>query len=342
LLIANSSQSSISNRQSAITNAILFPMTGVIAAVATPVGADGGPGRGDVRAAGRVLIESGVDGQCPGGATSEYPNTALEDRKAAIGAAARHLPLDRKLLVAIGASSLRQSLELGESARAAGSRAVLLPMPMFFRYAQHDLEAFSIEVSRTLRVPVLLYDLPDFTNPLAPATVIRLLQNEGLIVGIKDSSGIVENLVCYATARGNRGWTLLVGNDRLLLTGLKAGWDGTVSGIAGFCPALPLAIHRSWTRGDTNRAAHLQTLLDEAVLQLDTPTPGDSHRARGARIRHGAAPAASQSSSARTARAISHMAAGLDGSCRLRGQRLRRGRLQCAGSDGGSQQGTAT
>ena len=249
-------------------------MTGVIAAVATPVGADGGLIVATFERLVGFLIESGVDGLCLGGATSEYPNTALEDRKAAIGAAARHLPLDRTLLVAIGASSLRQSLELGESARAAGSRAVLLPMPMFFRYAQHDLEAFSIEVSRTLRVPVLLYDLPDFTNPLEPATVIRLLQNEGLIVGIKDSSGIVENLVCYATARGNRGWTLLVGNDRLLLTGLKAGWNGTVSGIAGFCPALPLAIHRSWTRGDTNRAAHLQTLLDEAVLQLDTlPTP---------------------------------------------------------------------
>ena len=199
-------------------------MTGVIAAVATPVGADGGLVVATFERLVGFLLESGVDGLCLGGATSEYPNTALEDRKAAIGAAARHLPLDRKPLVAIGASSLRQSLELGESARDAGSRAVLLPMPMFFRYAQHDLEAFSIEVSRTLRLPVLLYDLPDFTNALEPDTVIRLLQNEGLIVGIKDSSGMVGNLVCYATARGNRGWTLLVGNDRLLLTGLKAGW----------------------------------------------------------------------------------------------------------------------
>src|SRR5262245_10669627 len=249
-------------------------MTGVIAAVATPVAPNGALHVATFERLIDFLIESGVDGLCLGGATSEYPYVDVPDRKLAIGAAARRLPLDRALLVAIGASSFRQVLELGESARDAGSRAVLLPMPMFFRYEQHDLEAFSIEVNRTLRIPLLLYDLPDFTNALEPPTVIRLLENEEFIAGIKDSSGTIENLVCFAAARGRRPWTLLVGNDRLLFVGLKAGWNGTVSGIACFCPSLVLAIHRSWTRGDTGRAAHLQTLLDEAVLQLDTlPTP---------------------------------------------------------------------
>jgi 4-hydroxy-tetrahydrodipicolinate synthase len=249
-------------------------MTGVIAAVATPSAANGGLHVATFERLVDFLIESGVDGLCLGGATSEYPNVPIADRHAAISAAGRRLPLDRALLVAIGAPSFRQVLELGESARDAGSRAVLLPMPMFFRYDQHDLEAFSIEVSRTLRVPTLLYDLPDFTNALEPATVIRLLQNEEFIVGIKDSSGVIETLVTYASARGGRNWTLLVGNDRLLLAGLKVGWNGTVSGIAGFCPSLVLAVHRSWTRGDAVRAAHLQTLLDEVILRLDTlPTP---------------------------------------------------------------------
>jgi 4-hydroxy-tetrahydrodipicolinate synthase len=249
-------------------------MTGVIAAVATPTAANGELHVATFERLVDFLIESGVDGLCLGGATSEYPNVPIADRHVAISTAGRRLPLDRALLVAIGAPSFRQVLELGESARDAGSRALLLPMPMFFRYDQHDLEAFSIEVSRTLRVPTLLYDLPDFTNALEPATVIRLLGNEEFLVGIKDSSGNVENLAGYATARDGRKWTLLVGNDRLLLSGLKAGWNGTVSGIAGFCPSLLLAIDRSWARGDGARAAHLQALLDEAILRLDTlPTP---------------------------------------------------------------------
>jgi 4-hydroxy-tetrahydrodipicolinate synthase len=246
----------------------------VIAAVATPVATNGTLHVATFERLTDFLIESGVDGLCLGGATSEYPYVDVADRKLAMSAAARRLPLDRALTVAIGAASFRQVLELGECAREIGARAVLLPMPMFFRYEQHDLEAFAIEVSRTLRVPLLLYDLPDFTNALAPATVIRLLQNEEFITGIKDSSGVGENLGAFAQARDGRRWTLFVGNDRLVLEGLKAAWDGTVSGIACFCPSLLLAIQRRWARGDAAGAAHLQTLLDEVIAQLDTlPTP---------------------------------------------------------------------
>ena len=249
-------------------------MTGVIAAVATPVTANGGLHLATFERLIDFLIECGVHGLCLGGATSEYPNTALVDRRAAISAAAGRLPLERALLVAIGAPSFRQVLELGESAREAGCRAVLLPMPMFFRYEQQDLQAFAGEVSRTLAGPILLYDLPDFTNGLEPTTVITLLNDEQFIVGIKDSSGVPEHLSAYAQARAGRDWTLLVGHDGLLFDGLRAGWNGTVSGIACFCPELPLAIYRSCTSGDVEGARKLQALLDEVVVQLGAlPAP---------------------------------------------------------------------
>ncbi len=249
-------------------------MTGVIAAVATPVDANGRLNVKTFEQLIDMLFESGVDGVCLGGATSEYPNVAVADRRAAIEAAAPRVPRDKTLLVAIGAPSFRQAVELGRCAQGAGSRAVLLPMPMFFRYEQHDLQAFAIEVSRALAAPVLLYDLPDFTNGLEPATVITLLKEEQFVVGIKDSSGVIEHLSAYATARDARDWTLLVGHDGLLLDGLRAGWNGTVSGIACFCPELPLAIYRSCTRGDIERARSLQALLDEIIVELGVlPAP---------------------------------------------------------------------
>ena len=126
-------------------------------------------------------------------------------------------------------------------------------MPMFFRYQQEDLQAFAAHVSRTLRAPCLLYDLPDFTNGLAPATALALLRDEEFIVGIKDSSGQEENLTTFAGARHGRGWTLLVGDDRLLHAGLQAGWDGSISGVAGCCPELLVAIVRSFRDGPAGR-----------------------------------------------------------------------------------------
>ena len=249
-------------------------MKGVIAAVATPVRDDG---RMDVGVFERLidfLAGAGVHGVCLGGATSEYPNTDLADRKAAIGAARTRLPRERALLVGIGASSTRHVIDLGDTAFSAGACAVLLPMPMFFRYSQPDLRAYCAEVSRTLRKPCLLYDLPEFTNPLLPETSIALMRDEEFITGIKDSSGRIENLSTFAGARDDRGWTLLVGHDRLLADGLHAGWDGTISGVAGFCPELPRAIYDSVTQSNGARATALQALMDELLVQFAAlPTP---------------------------------------------------------------------
>ncbi len=250
------------------------PITGLFAAVATPVHEDG---RVDFRTFDRLLdflVDAGVSGICITGATGEYPHFETADRKAIIVQAARRLPPDRALLVGIGAPTLRLVIELGEAAMAAGSRALLLPMPMFFRYEQQDLEAFCVAVSRALGAPCLLYNLPGFTNGLELATIVTLLRDEEFIVGIKDSGGEVNHLAPLAQAGAGQPWSLLVGDDRLLLAGMQAGWHGAISGVAGFCPELLVALHRSAVDQQTDEAARLHGLLDELVSRMAAfPTP---------------------------------------------------------------------
>jgi 4-hydroxy-tetrahydrodipicolinate synthase len=250
------------------------PIAGLFAAVVTPILDDG---RLDLPTFDRLidfLAAAGVSGVCIAGATGEYPHFELADRKAVIRRAAERLPRDTHLLVGIGAPSMRHVIELGHAALEAGSTALLLPMPMFFRYEQSDLEAFSVRVSDTLRAPCLLYDLPGFTNGLAPATVLNLLRTAEFIVGIKDSSGEMANLTAFAQARAGDPWSLLVGDDRVLHAGLQAGWDGGISGVAGFCPELLVAIYQSSIRKQIDEAARLQGLLDELISRIAPfPTP---------------------------------------------------------------------
>lgn len=247
---------------------------GLYAAVATPVHEDG---RLDLDTFDRLLdflVEAQVEGVCLAGATGEYPHFESADRKILIRRAAVRLPAGCSLLVGIGAPSMRLTVELGETAMEAGSRAVLLPMPMFFRYHQEDLAAYSARVSGTLRAPCLLYNLPDFTNGLAPETVISLLRTQEYIAGIKDSSGLRPHLGAFAEARGNEAWTLLVGDDRLLAAGLEAGWNGGISGVAGFCPELLVALYRSFVEGRREETVRLAGLLDELIDRLSPfPTP---------------------------------------------------------------------
>jgi 4-hydroxy-tetrahydrodipicolinate synthase len=220
------------------------------------------------------LIERDVSGICLGGATGEYPHFETAERQPLMARAARRLPQDRLLLVGIGGASVRHTLELGRAALDAGSRALLLPMPMFFRYEQGDLEAFCAHVSTALRGPCLLYNLPDFTNGLAADTIAKLLREQEFIVGIKDSSGRREHLQRFADERGAASWTLLVGDDAALEQGLRAGWDGSISGVAGFCPELLVGLYRSYREGRLDETARLQRLLDELISHLSVfPTP---------------------------------------------------------------------
>jgi 4-hydroxy-tetrahydrodipicolinate synthase len=249
-------------------------LTGLFAALATPVQDDG---RIDTTGLDRLcdfLLERGVDGLVLGGATSEYPRFEYSERIAILERVSRRVGRRTTVLTAIWASSVGHTLDLARAAADHGSRAVLLPMPMFFRYQQQDLAAYCGHVSAASPLPCVLYDLRESPNPLAPDTALALLEHAPNVIGIKDSSGRAENLARFAAARAAREWSLLVGDDRHLLAGVRAGWDGGISGLACCCPELLVALHEAARRGDAVEAHRCQRLLEELIAQVSTlPTP---------------------------------------------------------------------
>ena len=170
---------------------------------------------------------------------------------------------------------MRRTLVLGEAAVWGGSQALLLPTPMYSRHREERSAGVELLPTAARRGrPAGCTILPDFTNGLAPETALALLRDEEFIVGIKDSSGREENVTTFAQARRDRDWTLLVGDDRLLSTGLLAGWDGGISGVAGCCPELLVAIVRSVRDQRPEETARLQARLDELIARLSVfPTP---------------------------------------------------------------------
>jgi dihydrodipicolinate synthase/N-acetylneuraminate lyase len=55
---------------------------------------------------------------------------------------------------------------------------------------------------------------------------------------------------------------------------LQAGWNGGISGVAGFCPELLVGIVRSVGEGRASDAARLNALLDELIARVSVfPTP---------------------------------------------------------------------
>ena len=93
-------------------------MNGVIAAVATPIGADGRLHVGTFERLIDMLIESGVDGVCLGGATSEYPSVGVDEDPVLVPEEERRFRV------------IARSLALGGRRRAGcpDSRAIVTPL----------------------------------------------------------------------------------------------------------------------------------------------------------------------------------------------------------------------
>jgi dihydrodipicolinate synthase/N-acetylneuraminate lyase len=93
-------------------------------------------------------------------------------------------------------------------------------------------------------VPILLYNIPEFTSKIESVTVKRLLDS-GLYAGIKDSSGDWSYFEELLSLRKDRPFTLFAGHDRIAQRALSAGADGVISGCASAIPELVVAIGKS-------------------------------------------------------------------------------------------------
>jgi len=249
-------------------------LSGVYTALPTPLGDNGRPDAGSLDPLLDSLLASGTTGFCVGGATGEYALYDVEGRLRLFRHVAHRIADRVPLVLGIGAEHSRQVLRMAEVAKDLGAIAVLLPPPSYFHFDTLDLPEMIQQVAESLPLPVLLYHLPQFTNNLGASEALDLVCSAGNIVGIKDSSGHRETLEEFAAAKHTRDFILMAGSDDLFLVALELSADGGISGLSCVFPELMLGVYHAFREGDLQRAAALQSLVQElatAVAQLPTP-----------------------------------------------------------------------
>jgi 4-hydroxy-tetrahydrodipicolinate synthase len=249
-------------------------LDGVSAAVLTPRTDADSLAEDQFRRSLYFLLARGICSFALNGATGECCLTSPAQLKRILANASVITDFDGQFVVGIGTPGYKTSVELGRMAADAGAKAVLLPMPYFFRYEQADLRAFVNRVADALSIPVLLYNLPQFTSAIAPQTSLKLIREHGNVVGIKDSSGSLETLRLL-TAEGV-DCCRIVGSDSALGPALVEGIsDGVVSGVACVLPEL---IQRLFAAGisapDSEEFRAANTELEAFIEEIDRlPVP---------------------------------------------------------------------
>jgi 4-hydroxy-tetrahydrodipicolinate synthase len=248
-------------------------ISGVHAAVLTPREEDDSVDTTALARLIRFLSSKGISGFALNGATGEFPLTRPEHLRAMLATAREAANAQTTILCGVGAPGIALTRELVAVAERGGAAGLLLPTPYFFRYQQEDLAAFCREVAKGTSLPILLYNLPQFSTGFEKETVHRLIAKVPNIIGIKDSGGSLD-ILRHLTETGADACRI-VGNDTVLRPALSEGvCDGVISGIACVLPELILALYTQGKRAACMEFDDSWRLLREIANQLDSvPTP---------------------------------------------------------------------
>ncbi len=207
------------------------------------------------------VTATGVDGLVLFGSTGEFVHFAVEERMRVSGLAIKRSRLP--VLVNASHSTLAGSVAVAGSAVEAGAAGLLLTPPFFYTYTDDQIfEFYRHFVAQAGRdVPIYLYNLPMFLNPISSALAARLLET-GEFAGIKDSSGDWNLFESLRAIREKTRFQLLLGNECLYLQGRSTA-DGTVSGLAAAIPELMIELERAVSASEHERAQHLNGRLLE-------------------------------------------------------------------------------
>ncbi len=241
----------------------------MLVALVSPVTREG---RVDEPAIARLVdhvIEGGVTGILALGSTGETASLDEPSRRAVLAATVRAARGRVPVLCGVAQSHLAAARAELEAAARLGALAALVAPPFYYPIDQPTVLAFFRQLAPDSPLPILLYNIPQFTKVVAEPATVATLAREGVIAGIKDSSRDFEYFesVCAAT-RDLPRFRIFTGSDTMLLASLVMGGAGTICGAANVAPSWVAGVHDDYRRGDLTAARAGQDALLRLVLTL--------------------------------------------------------------------------
>jgi 4-hydroxy-tetrahydrodipicolinate synthase len=247
----------------------LEQLTGVLVALVTPMTRDG---RVDEPAVGRLVehvVAGGVDGLLALGSTGETASLDEPSRRTTLAAVVKAAAGRMPVICGVAQSHLASARAEVEAAAKIGADAALVAPPFYYPTDQAGVLAFYRELAVGAPLPLMLYNIPQFTKVVAEPVTVATLAREGTIKGIKDSSRDFEYFegVCIAT-RDLPAFRIFTGSDTMLLASMAMGGHGTICGAGNIAPALVVKIFDHYRDGNVDAAREAQDRLYDLVQSV--------------------------------------------------------------------------
>lgn len=242
------------------------------------------------------LVANGVTGMYPNGSTGEFTRLTEAERRRVVeivtdqaGRAGREVPV----LAGAYEANIDTTVDALNRYADLGCRAGSIIGPYYYPMGQSSIQAYFEQLADRSRLDIVLYNIPQFSNEIAVATVVALCRHPR-IVGIKDSSRDLPRYInmMHKVRALRPDFTFLIGCEEVLLASLIMGGDGGTIATSGVVPEVIMKLYNLFLEGKIDEARRIQyQMLDLIEVMLTGADFPEGFRAgvsvRGFEMGHG-------------------------------------------------------
>jgi 4-hydroxy-2-oxoglutarate aldolase len=186
-------------------------------------------------------------------------------------AARSRIPAARTMIVGAGRESTHLCIDFTKKIADLGGDYALVGTPCYYKAKMSDEVLFRhfAMVADHSPIPILVYNVPQFTGVNTSAALILRLSSHENVAGIKDSSA---NLQLQSEIRrcAPPRFRILVGSAPTLLASLMYGACGGIVAVACALPEWTVELYEAFHAGDWKQCSLLQSRLSPPAAAVTT------------------------------------------------------------------------
>lgn len=195
-------------------------------------------------------IENGTDAIIVCGTTGESSTLTHEEHLDVIRCCVEKVNGRIPVIAGTGSNCTDTAIYLSTEAEKYGVDGLLLVTPYYNKATQKGLYQHFKAVADSVKIPVILYNVPSRTGcNIAPETVVKLCTEVENIVGVKEASGNLSQIVKLMSLADGKV-DLYSGNDDQITPLLALGGKGVISVLSNVAPRQTHEICAKFFAGD--------------------------------------------------------------------------------------------
>ena len=242
--------------------------TGAGVAIVTPMNADGSVNYEKLAELLEFQINNQTDSIIICGTTGEAATLSEQEHIDVVKFCVDQVKGRIPVIAGTGSNCTASAVELSVKAEQTGADALLCVTPYYNKATQSGLVAHFKNVADSVKIPVILYNVPSRTGcNLLPDTVATIVKETKNVVGIKEATGNLSQIAKLMSIMDSN-FELYSGNDDQIVPILSLGGKGVISVLSNVAPRQTHEIVADYLKGDVQSACRKQLDAIELITAL--------------------------------------------------------------------------